>query len=680
MIETSCVEDIFINKSGFEKRCYSDEHITTIVVDHFPELGRFAALRFLEWVQHNPSGVISLPTGKTPEHFINWVTYFLLNWNKKTVQDDLETSGVNPQIMPDMKSLQFVQMDEFYPIDSRQENSFCHYVRKYYIEGFGLDPEKSLVIDCNSICLKKGEDLSDVWQNGIIDLKLRERDPKSNLEKRQKIVMAKIDSWCLEYESRIQDLGGIGFFLGGIGPDGHVAFNIRGSSHEAVTRLTETNYETQAASAEDLGGIELSGRLPVITIGLNTICANPNCTAVIMAAGSAKSRVIGDAIQNVPDCAYPATALQKLPNAAFYLTKSAATKLYHRQLINLERKKGIAQSDLFKSVIDLSLSLNKSVLNLQIEDFKTDKKYSIFLKKQPDLDLQKLKQEVHCTLVSRIEKGMAIRSGQTFLHTEPHHDDIMLGYLPALVHDLQIQTNSHHFSTLTSGFKAVSNICLMERTLLVQTLLKSEREIRQLSPDEEVHLYITSLAAKDEKQKQKAEALRFLRCISQVFKVYTNEDLKRKAVFVISYLQKNYPGKKDIKEIQLLKGMIREWEVETLWGALGIGTGCVSHLRMGFYQGKTFTGEPDTNRDIPPIQEMIKRIDPDILTVALDPEGSGPDTHYKVLQSIAAAVGQLKKLKQNLPQTVWGYRNVWYRFHPSKADLFIPVSLGLTQK
>ena len=30
-------------------------------------------MRFIEWVQQNPGGVISLPTGKTPEHFIKWV-------------------------------------------------------------------------------------------------------------------------------------------------------------------------------------------------------------------------------------------------------------------------------------------------------------------------------------------------------------------------------------------------------------------------------------------------------------------------------------------------------------------------------------------------------------------------------------------------------------------------------
>ena len=46
-----------------------------ITVDNFPKLGLLTALRFLEWVLENPEGVISLPTGKTPEYFIKWTHY-----------------------------------------------------------------------------------------------------------------------------------------------------------------------------------------------------------------------------------------------------------------------------------------------------------------------------------------------------------------------------------------------------------------------------------------------------------------------------------------------------------------------------------------------------------------------------------------------------------------------------
>ncbi len=63
----SNVERVFYKESGVEK--FSTK-IPYILVDNFPKLGKFVALRFLEWVKENPEGVISLPTGKTPEYFI----------------------------------------------------------------------------------------------------------------------------------------------------------------------------------------------------------------------------------------------------------------------------------------------------------------------------------------------------------------------------------------------------------------------------------------------------------------------------------------------------------------------------------------------------------------------------------------------------------------------------------
>jgi len=120
---------------------------------------------------------------------------------------------------------------------------------------------------------------------------------------------------------------GIGFFLGGIGPDGHIAFNIKGSDHFSTTRLLETNFETQAVAAGDLGGIEISKNRLVITIGLSTITFNPDATAIIIAAGEAKADVVKNAIESKPSNLYPATVLHQLPNARFYVTKGAAVNL-----------------------------------------------------------------------------------------------------------------------------------------------------------------------------------------------------------------------------------------------------------------------------------------------------------------------------------------------------------------
>ena len=308
------------------------EKIPVITVPNFPALGKLAAMRFIEWVQANPGGVVSLPTGKTPEHFIKWVNRLLSTWDTAETRTILVAAGIDPAIRPDLGSLHFVQIDEFYPIRSAQQNSFFHYVKKFYIEGFGFDRAKALLIDCSRIGLNKGQTLDSVWPGFRVDLSLRTRLAANELERTQQTVLRRLDDWCQEYEDRIRSLGGIGFFLGGIGPDGHVGFNVRGSDHHSTTRLMATNYETQAAAATDLGGIEVSSARLVITIGLQTMTFNPQCTAIIVAAGEAKAGVVADAVQGPSSVLFPASALRSLPNARFYVTMGAARKLSERQL------------------------------------------------------------------------------------------------------------------------------------------------------------------------------------------------------------------------------------------------------------------------------------------------------------------------------------------------------------
>ena len=130
----SRVEQVVLEKSGKDIRFEPDEKISVIEVDNFPALGRLTALRFLEWVQSNPDGVISLPTGKTPEFFIKETKRFLDNWNKKDIKKELEDGGIDPAVKPEMGGLYFVQIDEFYPISPKQHNSFYNYVNNYYIK------------------------------------------------------------------------------------------------------------------------------------------------------------------------------------------------------------------------------------------------------------------------------------------------------------------------------------------------------------------------------------------------------------------------------------------------------------------------------------------------------------------------------------------------------------------
>lgn len=682
----SAVERILLERAQAKPFYPPSEKIKTVIVEHFPALGKTAALRFIEWAQKNQGWTISLPTGKTPEHFIKWVTYLLRNWTTKEVRATLEEYEIDPGVRPDMSSFHFVQIDEFYPINSWQHNSFYHYVNKYYIDGFGLDINKALLINCNEIGLAEGERLDDVWPNHIVDLRLRTNPPKNSMEARQKRLLERVDQFATNYEEKIRELGGIGFFLGGIGPDGHIGFNVRGSDHYSTTRLCETNYETQAAAATDLGGIEISRNRLVITIGLQTIIYSPHTTAIIIAAGEAKAEVIKSAIESEKSNKVPASILQELDNAAFYITKGAAKLLKERRHIELERKQNLEYFDQAVLLTDTALQRRKCLSQLSQEDVKAHRSGPLFLKRL-DGKLDDVIKELEADYKNRIEQALKPVKNEIFLHTAPHHDDIMLGYLPYQVRLMREQSNEHFFNYLTSGFNAVTNSFMFQQTQNARDFLAQpsfqelidERYFQPKNPvfrNRDVYQYLDGLAANDSFMMREGEARRFLRCLSELYGEESSDELHSRLDLLTGYFEKQYPGKRDTADVQKLKGMVREWEADVLWGYFGFQAESVIHSRLGFYKGEIFTEEPEMSRDVMPIVETLERVNPTIVTVALDPEGSGPDTHYKVLQAISSALKIYQDKTGNNNIRVWGYRNVWYRYHPAEANLFVPVTMN----
>jgi glucosamine-6-phosphate deaminase len=684
----TAVERVALQTSPFESLYEPEERLPTLVVDNFPALGRLAALRFLEWVQSNPEGVVSLPTGKTPEHFIGWVQRLLAGWETPEIRAELESSGIDPDSKPQMSGLHFVQIDEFYPIEPTQANSFFSYVKRFYLEGFGIREDRALLMDCRQIGLRSGQTLQSVWgEEGFVDLSLRYRAATSHAEQTRKQVLSRIDQWCQEYEDRIRALGGIGFFLGGIGPDGHVGFNVRGSDHRSTTRLTAVNYETQAAAAGDLGGIEVASKRLVITIGLGTITANAEACAIIIAAGEAKARIIADAIEQEPQIDFPATALQALPMGRCYITTGAAKLLARRRLELVQRAAPVTAEMAERIVVDLAASRRRKVVDLTDEDFAADPEAQALLTKWPD-GRSSLTQMVRDSLVAKIERGSQTLSDTRFLHTEPHHDDLMLGYLPHIVRHTRDASNTHYFACLTGGFTAVTNRLILGYVQQLATRLDSD-EFGQLltagyfEPDSlegrnrDVWQYLDGVAAASEDARDEGAARRFLRNLIANYGDSSRDAVRTRLQSLRTYFASRHPGQKDSDDVQRLKSMCREWEAECIWGYFGWDCAHILHLRLGFYTGDIFTPEPTVEKDVLPVIQLLASTAPDVVSVALDPEASGPDTHYKVLQSIAEALRRHESATGRSDIRVWGYRNVWYRFHPSEANIFVPVSLNM---
>jgi glucosamine-6-phosphate deaminase len=683
----SKVEDIAVET--FRKKIMYPpyEKIKVLEVPNFPTLGKMVSLRFLEWLQLNPEGVISLPTGKTPEHFIKWTGYYLKNWDKKGVKRELISWGIDVSRRPDMRDYCFVQIDEFYPIDPRRENSFNYYIRQFYMKDFGMNPRKALFMDTWTTGVPSGEKLASVFPDGKVDLSLRYRKPKNEQEEKQEEAVRGIDRFAMEYEDRIEKLGGIGFFLGGIGPDGHIAFNIRGSNHNSTTRVLNINYETAASSAVDLGGIEIARDRAVMTIGLKTITKNPSVTAIIIAAGESKAGVVRDAVENNPDILYPATALHRIKGTRFYLTSGAASGLTGRRLVRLRGFRKIPEWEREKILVDISYNHNKKIKDMLISDVEQDIFGKELLKKKERLRLKETTEKISRDFKSRLYRGIQRIPDTVFLHTAPHHDDIMLGYLPYILHLVREPSSSHFFATLTSGFTSVTNGYVLFTLENMESCFKAGRLKKPLSekdyfnPDNtvgknrDIYHYLDGVAANSEEIKREAEARRVFRNIAEVAGTYEPKEVLKKTAVLKREIQRSYPGKKDIPEMQKVKGMLREWEEELLWAHLGFSCKNIFHLRLGFYTGDIFTPQPEWERDVKPFLSVLRKVKPDIVTVAFDPEGTGPDTHYKVLQVITEGLKKYASTTGKSPK-VWGYRNIWYRFHPSDVNIYIPVSMN----
>ena len=80
-----------------------------------------------------------------------------------------------------------------------------------------------------------------------------------------------LEAECHEYEENIKRFGGIELFLGGVGPDGHIAFNEPGSSLKSRTRVKTLAYDTILANSRFFGNDLTQVPRMALTVGVGTV-------------------------------------------------------------------------------------------------------------------------------------------------------------------------------------------------------------------------------------------------------------------------------------------------------------------------------------------------------------------------------------------------------------------------
>lgn len=211
---------------------------------------------------------LGLPTGGTP-----------LKMYKKLVEF-YQAGKVS------FKYVKTFNMDEYVGLDRKHPESYHYYMYENLFGKVDIDPANAHVLDGNA------ENLADE---------------------------------CADFERRIKEAGGIELFVGGIGPDGHIAFNEPGSSLVSRTRVKTLNAETISANARFFGGKEENVPKQALTVGVGTVMDARE--VMILITGGHKAFALYKAIEEGVSHMWTVSAFQQHANTLMVCDEPATLEL-----------------------------------------------------------------------------------------------------------------------------------------------------------------------------------------------------------------------------------------------------------------------------------------------------------------------------------------------------------------
>ncbi|GCB70383.1 hypothetical protein scyTo_0001265 [Scyliorhinus torazame] len=130
---------------------------------------------------------------------------------------------------------------------------------------------------------------------------------------------------CDAFERKIAEAGGIKLFVGGIGPDGHIAFNEPGSSLVSRTRVKTLAKETILANARFFNGDLSQVPTMALTVGVGTVMDAKE--VMILITGSHKAFALYKAIEEGVNHMWTVSAFQQHPRTTFVCDDDATLEL-----------------------------------------------------------------------------------------------------------------------------------------------------------------------------------------------------------------------------------------------------------------------------------------------------------------------------------------------------------------
>lgn len=130
---------------------------------------------------------------------------------------------------------------------------------------------------------------------------------------------------CAEYEARIRQVGGIHLFVGGIGADGHIAFNEPGSSLASRTRVKTLTQDTLIANSRFFDGDIHKVPKTALTVGVGTVMDAR--TVLIVVSGHNKARALQQAVEFGVNHMWTVSCLQLHPHGVIVCDDAATVEL-----------------------------------------------------------------------------------------------------------------------------------------------------------------------------------------------------------------------------------------------------------------------------------------------------------------------------------------------------------------
>lgn len=113
---------------------------------------------------------------------------------------------------------------------------------------------------------------------------------------------------CIAYETKIKSCGGIHLFMGGVGPDGHIAFNEPGSSLVSRTRVKSLTTDTIIANSRFFNNDINQVPKTALTVGVGTIMDSKE--VMILVNGHNKARALYQAVEGSVNHMWTVSILQ----------------------------------------------------------------------------------------------------------------------------------------------------------------------------------------------------------------------------------------------------------------------------------------------------------------------------------------------------------------------------------